>query len=101
MVIVSSRTEFSFYRQSDLVMKLHFPNESSSERRAFLRSSAMATVAIPLVAQLSQANDADPNAIGIIGVGGMGMNHLNNWLAEPTFQSPTFVMSIETDFKMR
>ncbi len=75
-------------------MKLHFPNESSSERRAFLRSSAMATVAIPLVAQLSQANDADPNAIGIIGVGGMGMNHLKQ-LARRTDVSIAYVCDVD------
>jgi len=75
-------------------MEMHFTNESSSERRAFLRSSAIATVAIPVLSQWSQAKEADPIAIGIIGVGGMGMNHLK-LLARRTDISIAYVCDVD------
>ena len=75
-------------------MEMHFTNEPTSERRAFLKNSAVATVAIPLVSQWSQARDADPIAIGIIGVGGMGMSHLKQ-LARRTDTSIAYVCDVD------
>ncbi len=68
--------------------------ESSSKRREFLKTSAMATVAVPLVSHWSYAKEADPTPLGIIGVGGMGMNHLKQ-LARRTDVSIDYVCDVD------
>ncbi len=75
-------------------MRVQLENDLSSERRDFLKRSAIATAAIPLVSHWSRATDGDPISIGIIGVGGMGMNHLKQ-LARRTDVSIPFVCDVD------
>ena len=77
---------------SDMTEQLNL--EKSFERRDFLRSSAIASFALPLAAPSSRAADGDSIAIGIIGVGGMGMNHLKQ-LARLADVAVAFVCDVD------
>jgi predicted dehydrogenase len=51
-------------------------SSSNPDRRAFIKKSAVTSMAVPLAARLAKAQDAERIPIAIIGTGGMGMNHV-------------------------
>jgi len=80
-------------------MKVPVENSSDFARRNFLKSSAAATlstVAFPMASQGSRVNAVQPIVMGLIGVGGMGMNHLKK-LARRSEVSIAYVCNVDSN----
>ncbi len=69
---------------------------SKPVRRDFIKKSAVASFAVPLATRLATAKDAERIAIGIIGTGGMGMNHLRQ-LARRTDVELSYVCDVDSN----
>jgi predicted dehydrogenase len=69
---------------------------SKPVRRDFIKKSAVASFAVPLATHLATAKDADRIVIGIIGTGGMGMNHLRQ-LASRTDVELAYVCDVDSN----